>query len=294
MQLIQKRTRNWRAAVLPFTALGAIGLSYLDVKQREFIFRPVKRICSATSQARLNVQEHWLALPHAEAGSRAHSIYAWWVPADHDDAPAVLFLHGARWNLTWHADRIASWRRMGFSVLGIDYRGFGLSPGGVPTETGVYTDSQCAWAYLRHIAPTAARYILYGHSLGGAIAIELATKRSDVDALIVESSFTSIRDMARTRSFRWLPVGGLLTQHFDSLAKVRALDTPSLFLHGTADVVVPHDMSARLYAAAPAPKKLVLFPGSGHSNIPLQSFERYQRVVQRFIASAPVSSNRGT
>lgn len=287
MQL--RKTTNWRTAVLPFAALGAIGLSYLDVKQREFIFRPVKHVCRATARSPLRIQEHWLSLPHAHAGSPATSIYAWWVPVDSAEAPAVLFLHGARWNLTWHADRIESWRRMGFSVLGIDYRGFGLSPGGVPTEVGVYEDAQCAWAYLRRIAPAATRYILYGHSLGGAIAIELATKRRDVDALVVESSFTSIRDMAKTLAFRWLPVGGLLTQHFDSLAKVGALVVPSLFLHGTADIVVPHDMSVQLHAAAPVPTKLVLFPGSGHSNIPLDAFERYQRVVRRFVASVPTS-----
>ena len=127
--------------------------------------------------------------------------------------------------------------------------------------------------------------MIYGHSLGGAIAIELASHYRDMDAVIVESTFTSIRDMARVqaKAARWLPVGAILNHRFDSIAKIGKLDAPILFLHGTADEVVPHRMSEALYAKARAPKELVLFPELGHSNIPMDSFPRYQFAVQQFV-----------
>lgn len=99
------------------------------------------------------------------------------------------------------------------------------------------------------------------------MAIELAPKICDIGGLIVESTFTSIRNMAKVMAHRWLPVDPILTQHFDSLSKVSSLNTPALFMHGTEDQVVPHEMSGRLYAAAPEPKRLALFTDAGHSDV---------------------------
>ena len=279
----QTSKKAWLAALLPLAALGASGLAYLDLKQRELIFRPVKQPWEGIGQTQLGFQELWIPLTH-EATDHG-GIYAWWLPAECADAPAILFLHGACWNLSWHVERISKWRAMGFSVLGIDYRGFGLSPGDLPTEAGVYQDAQRGWEYLRQLAPHASQRVIYGHSLGGAIAIELATRDHDMDGIIVESTFTSIRDMASVNvtAARWLPVGAILNHRFDSLAKVGKLDAPLLFLHGTADEVVPHRMSEALYAAARAPKQLVLFPHLGHSNIPTESFPDYQMAVQQFV-----------
>ncbi len=280
-----RRTSNkaWLAALLPLAALGATGLAYLDLKQRELIFRPEKQSWEGIGQTDLAFRELWIPLAH-EAADNA-GIHAWWLPAECTDAPAILFLHGACWNLSWHVERIRKWRAMGFSVLAIDYRGFGQSPGDLPTEAGVYEDAQRGWEHLRQLVPYASQRMIYGHSLGGAIAIELASRYRDMDGVIVESSFTSIRDMARVqaKAARWLPVGAILNHRFDSIAKVSKLDTPILFLHGTSDEVVPHRMSESLYAAARAPKELVLFPELGHSNIPMESFPRYQFAVQQFV-----------
>ena len=280
-----QRTSNkaWLAALLPLATLGATGLAYLDLKQRELIFRPEKQSWEGLGQTDLAFRELWIPLTHGAADRSG--IHAWWLAAECADAPAILFLHGACWNLSWHVDRISKWRAMGFSVLAIDYRGFGQSPGDLPTEAGVYEDAQLGWEHLRQLAPYASQRMIYGHSLGGAIAIELAMRYRDMDGIIVESSFTSIRAMAavQTMAARWLPVGAILNHRFDSLAKIGKLDSPILFLHGTADDVVPHQMSEQLHAATRAPKHLVLFPDLGHSNIPMDSFPYDHRVVQRFV-----------
>ncbi len=280
-----QRTSNkaWLAALLPLATLGATGLAYLDLKQRELIFRPEKQSWEGLDQTDLAFQELWIPLAY-EASEKA-GIHAWWLPAECADAPAILFLHGACWNLSWHVERIDKWRSMGFSILAIDYRGFGQSPGDLPTEAGVYEDAQGGWEHLRQLAPYASQRMIYGHSLGGAIAIELASRYRDMDGIIVESSFTSIRAMAsvQTKAARWLPVGAILNHRFDSLAKVGKLDSPILFLHGTADEIVPYQMSETLYAAARAPKELVLFAQLGHSNIPMESFPQYQLAVQQFV-----------
>jgi pimeloyl-ACP methyl ester carboxylesterase len=198
----------------------------------------------------------------------------------------VLYLHGARWSLGGNLFRIARWQRMGFNVLAIDYRGFGRSDGELPSEAQAYADAQAAWEALRRREPDPARRFVFGHSLGGAVAIDLATRSPDMAGLVVESSFTSIRDMAEMTKYGYLPVGLILTQRFDSLAKVPKLAVPVLFIHGAEDRWVPPAMSERLHAAAPAPKRLVLVPGGGHSNVSAVAFEQYRREVLDFAASA--------
>jgi alpha-beta hydrolase superfamily lysophospholipase len=213
-------------------------------------------------------------------------VHGWWIPAPAADAPTVLYLHGARWSLGGNLFRIARWHRMGFNVLAIDYRGFGRSDGELPSEALAYADAKAAWEELKRREPAQARRFVYGHSLGGAVAIDLAAQRTEMAGLIVESSFTSIRDMADTTQYGYLPVGLILTQRFDSLAKVPRLTVPVLFVHGAADRWVPPAMSERLYAAAPEPKRLLLVEGGGHSNVSGIAFDEYRRAVLEFAAGA--------
>ena len=122
---------------------------------------------------------------------------AWWWPAPRADAPAVLYLHGTRWNLTAQVRRISQLRELGFSVLAIDYRGFGESPGDLPSERTVYQDARAAWERLVQLQPEAERRFIYGHSLGGAIAVDLAEHLAEGNqpkaaGLIVESTFTDL------------------------------------------------------------------------------------------------------
>jgi pimeloyl-ACP methyl ester carboxylesterase len=263
------------AAVVAAVAVPG-GCSYIDVKQREFIFRPVKDDWRGYGGESEHAQ---IKIP---VGTNGDTLAAWWMPAPTANAPALLYLHGARWNLTGSSSRIARYRALGFSVLAIDYRGFGKSSGDVPSEEMAYEDARAAWQELLRRAPKARHYV-YGHSLGGAVAIEVARNNPDVAGLILESTFTSIRDMAYQYAWGWLPIELVLTQRFDSLEKIAEVAAPTLFIHGREDRFVPPTMSEKLFAAAKGPKHLLLVDGAGHSNIAWSgAFDKVQTAVHSF------------
>lgn len=276
------------AVLLGAAAAAAGGCAYLDVKQREWIFRAQRDVHATPADHGLRHEELWLAVRGAERG--AERVHAWWIPAASADAPALLYLHGSRWSMSNNLFRIARLQRMGFAVLAIDYRGFGRSDGDLPSEEQVYADAQAAWEHLRAREPDPARRFVYGHSLGGAVAIDLATKNPDVAGLIVEASFTSMRDMATAMGYGALPLGAVLTQRFDSIGKVGRLGAPVLFVHGTADRFVPASMSEQLFAAAPEPKRLLLVESAGHSNATYVAFERYVAAVRDLVALAAATT----
>jgi alpha-beta hydrolase superfamily lysophospholipase len=158
-------------------------------------------------------------------------------------------------------------QRAGFNVLIYDYRGYGESTGGPPREKLAYEDAERAWTYLvseRRIAP--ATIVIYGHSLGGVVAIDLASKHADAGALITESALTSIADVADGMGVsRLLPVRFILTERFDALSKIRAVHVPTLILQGQEDRrQLP--MGQRLYDAANDPKQRAVIPGGGHED----------------------------
>jgi len=197
----------------------------------------------------------------------------------------VLYLHGNASNVSANVEHAGRFHSLGFSVLLMDYRGYGQSEGGFPSEQRVYQDADIAWNYLvqqRGIKPE--QIVIYGHSLGGAIAIELATHHADAAGLIVESSFTSIPAMAARRSlFRIFPLDLVVTQRFASIAKLHALAMPLLFIHGTADQDIPYTMSEQLFAAAPEPKRLWLVPGGEHNNNAKTAGEAYFQTIREFL-----------
>jgi pimeloyl-ACP methyl ester carboxylesterase len=271
------------ASVALFSALAVGGCSYLDLKQREWIFRPQRDLHSTPADYGLRHEDVWIAIPSAAETERVHG---WWIPGPKAQAPTLLFLHGARWSLSNNLFRIQRLHRMGFSVLAIDYRGFGKSDGTLPSEAWACADAQAAWNHLRLLEPDPRRRFLYGHSLGGAVAIDLAARNADVAGVIVESSFTSIREMAAAMGYGALAIGPLLTQNFDSLGKVGKVASPILFVHGTGDRYVPHSMSEQLFAAAREPKRLLLVPNGGHSNVSAFAFDQYQTAVRELVTLA--------
>jgi uncharacterized protein len=279
------RIRVWFVALLACAVVGAGGCASLDVKQREIIFRPEKDSGTTPAAFGLAFQDVWLSVPRVE-GEGSERVHGWWIPAGNPHAPSVLYLHGTRWSISGNLFRIARWHRMGFNVLAIDYRGFGRSDGTLPSEAQAYADALAAWDELKRREPAQSRRFVYGHSLGGAVGIELATRSPDMAGLVVEASFTSIRDMAETTRYGFLPVGLILTQRFDSISKVPKLGVPVLYIHGAADRWVPASMSERLHAASPAPKRLVLVEGGGHSNVSGVNFDLYRREILAFAAAS--------
>ena len=253
--------------------LVVAGCGQLAEKERELTFRVVPGTASWFGGLPSGVEEIDLTV---DANGKPQRIHAWWWPAAVQHAPAVLYLHGSRWNLTGQTNRIEQLHAFGFSVLAIDYRGFGKSDGGLPSEETVYEDSRAAWDRLAQLQPDASLRIIYGHSLGGAVAIDLAAHLSAGSAragtsapargVIVESSFTTLPDIARALSYAWLPVQLLMAQKFDSVQKIAELRMPVLIVHGAGDRFVPARFSEELYQAAPEPKKLLLVNGATHNN----------------------------
>jgi pimeloyl-ACP methyl ester carboxylesterase len=203
--------------------ITAVGCGQLAQKERELTFRVESGTASWYSGLPHGVVEANLPVT---AGDQTQHIHTWWWPAQRKDAPAVLYLHGARWNLIGHVFRIQQLHDFGFSVLAVDYRGFGQSDGDYPSEKTVYEDARVAWDHLAQLQPDAGKRFIYGHSLGGAVAVDLAAHLSEspseprAGGLIVESSFSSLSDIARALAPSWLPVKLLMSQKFDSVDKI--------------------------------------------------------------------------
>jgi fermentation-respiration switch protein FrsA (DUF1100 family) len=157
----------------------------------------------------------------------------------------------------------------------------------------VYEDAEAAWRYLvtdQRIDPR--RLYIYGHSLGGAIAIELATRHPEAAGLIVESSFTSIYDMARLeKPYKLFPVGLFLNQRFDSIAKVERLALPALFIHGTADEVVPFSMGEQLYRRAGGMKRFVAIDGGRHDDNSAAGGAAFLAAIRNFVLDTEAAVN---
>lgn len=262
-----------RALVISFILVPVftvVGCGQLVEKERELTFRVEPGIASWYKGLPRGLVA--TDLPVATKDGRTQNIHTWWWPARDKNAPAVLYLHGARWNLTGQVFRLEQLRDFGFSVLAIDYRGFGKSDGDYPSEKTVYEDARVAWRHLARLQPDAGKRFIYGHSLGGAVAVDLAAHLGQSDkvpaagGLIVESSFSSLADTARSMTYPWLPVQLLMSQKFDSADKIRHVNVPKLIVHGSSDNYVSSHLSEKLYAAASGPKKLLLVDGGTHSN----------------------------
>jgi fermentation-respiration switch protein FrsA (DUF1100 family) len=280
------RRRRLLALAIIIATFPAGGLALLAHKERDLIFRIEPGIAGWYNGLPAGVQE--LDLPVSSALGSA-SLHAWWWPAASRAAPAILYLHGSRWNLTGQLYRIQQLRDFGFSVLAIDYRGFGKSKGETPSETTVYEDARVAWERLTALQPNPAKRFIYGHSLGGAVAVELAktlgeqfahANRRAAAGLIVESSFTSLADVAAAMTN--MPIQWLLSQKFDSIDKISGVRMPVLLVHGTGDHYIPPRFSEELYAEALEPKKLLLIEGGSHNNSMRVGSAEYRKALQEF------------
>jgi fermentation-respiration switch protein FrsA (DUF1100 family) len=215
-------------------------------------------------------------------------IHAWWCPTkDWEPAQgATLYCHGNAGNLSHRANSIPRWQdQLGQAVLIFDYPGYGKSTG-KPSETGCYraADAVYDWLTQRQQVP-AERTLLYGGSLGGAVAIDLASRRP-YRALVLVSTFTSIPDMAH-EYYPWLPIRWLIRNRFENLAKIGKCRKPLFMAHGTADRLIPFAHGERLFAAAPEPKRFFPLEGYDHQHTPGPEF---YRALRDFLAQAEQST----
>jgi len=246
--------------------------------QNRLIFIPDSQIKSTPQKYNLDYQDVWINVAQEQ-------IHGWWIPATEQNAPALLYFHGNASNNGDLTEIAAIFHSLGVSALFIDYRGYGRSSPRFPNETRVYQDAEAAWQYLTtelQIEPQQA--FVYGHSLGGAIAIELASKHPEMAGLITEGTFTSMKDMADLMPMlKIFPLSWLITQRFDSLAKVKSLQTPWLIFHGTADETIPLFMANQLALAASEPKQLAVIVQANHNNLPEFGGQQYLQTLKNFI-----------
>lgn len=255
--------------------------TYMWATQKSHVFEPTRIM--QTTPDRQGVKYEEVSIPAGKGEDRGE-LDAWWIPAENrKDAPTILYLHGNDRNISDNLEHTLRLHGMGYNVLLPDYRGYGKSSGGKPSERKVYEDAEAAWQYLvkwRGMAP--GKIFIYGHSLGGAIAIDLAVHHPEAAGLIAESTFTSMKAMGEI-NYGYLPVGLLINQRFESLKKIPALKIPLLIIHGTWDKRVPVAMGKQLYAAAPEPKKLLLIEGGEHSNSSSVGWIEYRDALADFV-----------
>ncbi|MBX3611273.1 MAG: alpha/beta fold hydrolase [Hydrogenophaga sp.] len=262
--------KRWLLAIAAALATLALlaGCATLDEKQRSWIFQPSDRTWSGGAYAAEGMEDIWIHYTSTVTGEPVR-LHALWAQNDNfarrADAPVLLYLHGARFNVTGSAMRMRRMQELGFSVLGVDYRGFGKSSNVLPSEQLATEDARAAWDWLAKNHPDRPRYI-FGHSLGGALAINLATQVSDEKGTLVEGTFTSIPDVVSTFKWGWLPLSPLITQRFESIERVADIGSPLLVVHGSADGLIKPELGQRLFEAAREPKRFVLVEGGSHHN----------------------------
>jgi fermentation-respiration switch protein FrsA (DUF1100 family) len=244
--------------------------------ERRLVFRPATQAASwVEAPPGLRARDVWLSLPQ---GVVAHGWWCepeGWLPGQ----GAVLYSHGNAGNLSGRAESVRRWLTlMRQAVLIYDYPGYGRSSG-KPSEPGCNAAGEAGLDWIsRDRGVSMERIVLYGGSLGGGIAVELATRRP-YRALVLVSAFTSVPDMAG-REYPWLPVRRFIRNRFDNLARIGRCPGRVFIAHGTADSYVPFSMGEQLYAATREPKRF--FPMVGHEHHHSPGPEFYTE-LQRFL-----------
>ena len=249
-----------------------LAVGYVKYLETTNIFFPVKGIEYSPDTINLNFEDVYI-----ETQDKL-KINGWFI-SNGEAKYTVLFLHGNAGNIGDRLDKIKLLYEAKANIFIIDFRGYGMSQG-KPSEKGCYLDSQAAYQYLvnaRKITPE--NIILYGESLGGAAAVDLAS-RVKVRGLILEGVFTKISDMVKI-TYPFIP-SFLISVKFDSLAKIKNVEAAKLFIHSRDDGIVPLALAKKLYAETPGPKKFCEITGD-HNNAFLDSKDSYSSAIEEFI-----------
>ena len=264
----------WHLLGVVAAAYGALALM-LYVTQSSLVFYPEIGREIAATPAQLGLPYEDLRLKTSDG----IGLHGWFVPA----APArgtVLFLHGNAGNISHRLDSVQMFHRLGYDILIFDYRGYGNS-GGTPSEEGTYRDADAAWRYLAEQKQVpACRIVLFGESMGGAIAAQLASREKPA-ALVIASGFTSVPDLAQ-QLYPWLPARWLARIRYDTRAYLRTVTAPVLIAHSPQDEIVPYAHGQALFAAADPPRQFLELAG-GHNDGFIFMRESWTGVLQEFL-----------
>lgn len=272
-----------RAWVLPLAAIAVIAavLMFSGGWERfveSQIFFPEAQLVQTPGDAGLAYEDLWIT---TSDGVRLHG---WLVPAQ-GARELILFFHGNAGNISHRVDNLARLNRIGASVLIIDYRGYGRSQGKI-SEAGMYADAEAAYHKARELAEAGGlRLVIFGRSLGGVAAVHVAADHP-CHGLILESTFTTLGDMAAAL-FPIPGVGRMLKERMASISKIPAVRAPIFFLHGDRDGIVPFDLGRRLYEAARAPKEWMTLSGAGHNDTYMIAGQRYWQAWRKFLDALP-------
>jgi len=262
--------------LLGTAATGIVLLNLLFyAAQPGIVFHPLDELAATPSDWGMEFEDIRL---ESEDGTRLHG---WYIPAG-NASRVLLFLHGNAGNISHRRDSIGIFHDLGLDVFIIDYRGFGQSQG-QPTENGLYMDAFSAWNYLTEQRGIEAQEIVvFGRSLGGAVAAQLASRVKPA-AVIIESGFSSAADASRL-IYPLLSRIVLLRYQFPAADRLAEADAPILIMHSPADRIVPIELGQRLFQRAPEPKHFVELSG-GHNDGFLRSMPGYAREIAAFLAS---------
>jgi pimeloyl-ACP methyl ester carboxylesterase len=266
-----KRTLLRLLIIVVLTYVGVCGV--LFVVQDSLIYFPTSEYGLTPADMGLDYEDVTL-----NTGDGV-SIAAWYTPHARPRG-TVLHCHGNARNMSDRVSDVLALHQAGFNVLLFDYRGYGRSEGS-PSEMGTYQDAEAAWRFLvEQMGESPERMVIFGRSLGGGVAVELALRHRPV-ALIVEASFTSLPETA-ARHYPFLPVRWLCRHRYASIEKVGRIDCPKLFIHARDDELVPFAIGRWLYEAASEPKQFIETPG-GHNDGGYLYNEDITKQVQDFL-----------
>ena len=270
-----KKGLHWTITMIAAVYVGVI--VWYCVTEDSFVYFPREGLRNADS---INIGIETIRF-HSVDGVE---LVGWIVPAAHEDSSKIwfLYLHGNGGNISsrGYVDHYKAYQAMGVNTFAVDYRGYGLSKGR-PSEQGLYNDAQAAFRYLtddRHVP--SHNIIIFGYSLGSAVAVDLASK-VDAGGLILEGAFTSLPSVGQRR-YPVLPVNWIMSNRFDSFAKISHVNELKLFLHALHDEVIPYEEGRALFAGAPGPKEFIV-TGGGHNTAHTEDSTTFYREIAQFL-----------
>lgn len=273
-----RRIALWAALALGCAAVAVLAAREANLLDRLLVYFPVRTLDATPADLGMDYEDVYFET------SDGVKLHGWYVPGADD--VCVVWFHGNAGNIGHRVYNLALMHsRVGASVFLFDYRGYGRSQGS-PSEPGLYLDAEAAVEQAKLRCGVGDEgIVLFGRSLGGAVAVEMATRRP-FRAAVVESAFTSVKAMGRVSNrliSRFLPSFVIVKARYDNLAKIPSARSPVLIVHGDADRTVPYRMGLALYEAAPEPKAVHLVEGAGHDDVHVAGGVAYFDTLRRFV-----------
>lgn len=249
-----------------------LAIAYLRYFEQKSIYFPMKEIGTTPRDVGLEYEDvYFKTKDDVELNG--------WLVSKEGSSIYLLFCHGNAGNISHRLEIINMFVNVGLNVFIFDYRGYGKSQG-KPSEKGLYKDAAAAYGYLISRGVKKEKIVIFGESLGGAVAIELA-KDLDKGALITEGAFTSVPDMAGD-IYPFLPIRFLVSSRYNSISKIKDVKIAKLIIHSRDDEIILYKHGKRLFEVAPSPKEFLELRGS-HNEAVLLMRKEFSGAVSNFV-----------